>query len=145
MYTIIELAEAYNLNKMYQETLDFISCYYYKWAGEIPLEYIILDALFGMNKSEADFKWINKPIVLRRDNICDFAFEAFRNKRRFVTRRDIFTELEIHFYTLVTYEEFEFLIQADKRFKFKVEDEIKVKVKTKKELTQIYKALEATQ
>ncbi|MCH4887122.1 hypothetical protein EZV73_06050 [Acidaminobacter sp. JC074] len=90
-----------------------------------------------MNKSEHDFKWINKPIILRRDNICDYAFDELKDKRRYVSFRDIFTDLQINYYSLVSFEEFEFLIQADKRLKFRIEDEIKVKVKTKKELEKL--------
>lgn len=60
-------AIALNLNKKYEETLKLLEPLYRKnyesWFGINE----IMEALLGLNKTEKDFQWIKKPLILRLD------------------------------------------------------------------------------
>lgn len=76
--TDLQLQEKYavalNLNKKYAETLKLLEPLYrknYEFGFGIN---IIMEALLGLNKTEKDFNWVKKPIILKLDeetiNLC---------------------------------------------------------------------------
>lgn len=89
-------AIALNLNKKYEETLKLLEPLYKKHydCGFGINE--IMKALLGLNKTEKDFKWIKKPLILRLDDkTLDLIKEFLKGKRK------PFSISEIYQYLLV--------------------------------------------
>jgi len=87
-------AIALNLNKKYEETLKLLEPLYrenYKFGFGINE---IMEALLGLNKTEDDFNWIKKPIILKLDeetiNLC---VKFLKGKRKPRSISDIY----VHF------------------------------------------------
>lgn len=77
------LGEAYLLNNEFEKGLEFLTKLYYKEPDNGDVQYSILDALLGLNKTEDDFKWIEKPIVVRLDeDILDVCYNLLKRKRK---------------------------------------------------------------
>ena len=96
--TDLQLQEKYaialNLNKKYDETLKLLEPLYrknYKFSFGIGL---IMEALLGLNKTEDNFNWIKKPIILKLDeetiNLC---VKFLKGKRKPRSISDIY----VHF------------------------------------------------
>ena len=76
-------AEALNLNKKYKETLKFLTPLYKKYYDTGFGIHEILDALYGLGKTENEFDWIEKPTILKLDqNTFDICIEFLKNKRK---------------------------------------------------------------
>jgi hypothetical protein len=68
LYTQVRFAEILNINKKYEEALDFITPIYQKnYESGVGIHEII-DALYGLGKSENDFDWKIKLNVLKLDS-----------------------------------------------------------------------------
>ncbi len=94
LYAQQRYAEALNLNKRYNDTLDFIAPLY-KANYEIVFGvHEIIDALYGLGKTENDFNWINKPDILKLDsNLIKLCTDFLRPKRKSVSVTDIYCDL----------------------------------------------------
>jgi len=60
-----EYGEALILNKEYQKAIIFLTKLHEKEPQNINISHLILDALFGLEKSEHNFNWVKRPMVLR--------------------------------------------------------------------------------
>ena len=58
LYAQYNLGHAYILNGEYENAIDFMSDHHRKhpWIGDY--QYVILDALFALDKDEGDFNWV---------------------------------------------------------------------------------------
>lgn len=94
LYAQQRYAEALNLNKRYKDTLDFIEPLY-KTNYEVGFGvHEIVDALFGLGKTEDDYNWINKPDILKLDsNLINLCTELLKPKRKSVSVTDIYCDL----------------------------------------------------
>ena len=82
-YAQYELGEAYVLNKEYEKAIHFLSNHHRKHPDYWDYQHVILDALFALGKTEDDFKWTEKPIVLRMSHeIVDFCYDFLKPKRK---------------------------------------------------------------
>lgn len=85
------LGEAYILNEDYEQAFEFLSRLHIKYPDFIDVQYSILDILFKLGKDENDFKWIEKPRVIKlTEDILDCCYEFLRNKRKPRTISDIY-------------------------------------------------------
>ena len=94
LYAQAAYAEALNLNRKYKETIDFLNPLYlenYEFGFGITE---ILDALYGLGKTEDDFTWLEKPVVLKLDkNKLDLCEKFLKGKRKHVSFLRIYENL----------------------------------------------------
>lgn len=78
-----QLGEAYVLNNEFEKALKLLEKLYYKDPHDINVKHSILDALFGLDKTENDFNWIEKPMVLRLNlETIDICYNLLKPKRK---------------------------------------------------------------
>ena len=139
LYAQQRYAEALILNKKYKEALDLVSPLYQEnhESGFGISE--ILDALFGLGKTEKDFSWISKPSILRLDqNTLDLCIEYLKGKRKYVSVTNIYVKLIMHadYSTFNEKQLAEFLLKNSQTFDFTGNKEyywdIELKLKKKK-------------
>lgn len=139
LYAQQRFAEALNLNKKYRETLDFISPIYEKnYESGFGISEI-MDALFGLEKTEDDFNWITKPIILKLDdyslNLC---LATLKGRRKYISLTDIYMNIlmQADYLTFNAKELAEFLLQKPNLFDVKGDKnyffDIELKMKKKK-------------
>jgi hypothetical protein len=94
LYAQQRYAEALNLNKKYQDTINFITPLYEKnFESGFGIKEII-DALYGLGKTENNFKWIKRPTLLKLDSVTlDLCIKLLRPKRKLVSITDIYCDL----------------------------------------------------
>ncbi len=94
LYAQQRYAEALNLNKKYKDTLDFItSLYKDNYEVGFGIQEIV-DALYGLNKTEKDFDWINRPVILKLDSeTVQFSANLLKDRRRAVRITDLYGDL----------------------------------------------------
>jgi len=94
LYAQQRYAEALNLNKRYKDTLDFITPLYKdNYDVGFGIQEIV-DALYGLGKTEEDFNWINKSGILKlNSDTVQFCVDLLKNKRRAIRITDLYIEL----------------------------------------------------
>ena len=112
--------EALVLNKQYNEAIEFLTPLHNKYPDFSDVTGTIIDALYGLGKSEGDFNWKEKPEVLKLDDktkkIC---ISLLKNKRKPVSLSNIYCDLLIQSDRLSFNEEDLCLfLKNDKRFDF---------------------------
>jgi tetratricopeptide (TPR) repeat protein len=140
LYAQWRLGEAYILNGEYQKAIEILSNLHIKYPDFLDVQYSILDALFALNKTEKDFKWIERPTVILLDkDILDRCYDYLKNKRKPRTISDLysgfvmlqgyvrFSEKEI-FESLVT--DGRFIVDGDGEYTF--DTKVKVVLKEKR-------------
>ena len=134
-----QYAIALNYNKKYEETIKLLEPYYRK-APDIKFGVeLILEALYGLNKTENDFDWIKDPIILDLDkNTLKMCKEYLKGKRKSRSMNDIWMELYLKsdFLKFNKTELGEFLYNYPEIFEFSGSSsnfyDLKVKLKKKK-------------
>lgn len=117
IYEQLRLGEAYVLCKEYEKAIDFMRPIYEKYPDEIDIQHTILDALFGLRKSERDFEWRSFPKVLRLNKeISDYCYEYLKGKRKARELSDVYNELILEGYHVFTIEELLDFLAQDGRF-----------------------------
>lgn len=120
-----QLGEAYVFNNEFEKALKLLEKLYYKTPEDINVKHSILDALFGLDKTEKDFNWIEKPMVLRLNlEVIDICYKLLKPKRK---PTDIY-ELYIDFMGCgyLKFKENDLLEAILKDGRFIVEDEYKL-------------------
>ena len=74
--------EALVLNKEFNNALEFLKPIYEKEPDNMDLIHSILDALFGLGKTENDFDWVEKPVVLKLNDKTKNLCKDFLEKKR---------------------------------------------------------------
>lgn len=83
LYALQGYGEALVLNEKYKEAIEFLSPLYHKYYDLGFGVYEILDALYGLGKSEKDFEWIIQPKILKLDqNTLDLCVSYLKGKRK---------------------------------------------------------------
>ena len=131
-------AIALNLNKKYEETIEFLRPIYREnWDCRFGVAEII-DALYALGKTEDDFDWIKKPEILKlgQDTI-DFCREYLKNKRKPVSINDIQIEM-IPKFDYIAFKDsdlVDFLLERTDLFEFSgnKEDSVFIEVKLKRQ------------
>jgi tetratricopeptide (TPR) repeat protein len=83
LYSQYELGDTFVLNGEYEKAIEFMSEHHRKHPGNTDYQHVILDALFALGKTEDDFEWLEKPVVLRMSQeIVDTCYELLKRKRK---------------------------------------------------------------
>ncbi len=120
-----QLGEAYVFNNEFEKALKLLEKLYYKDPHDINVKHSILDALFGLNKTENDFNWIEKPMVLRLNlEVIDICYNLLKSKRKPKDIYELYIDLMVDRY--LTFQENDLLEAILKDDRFIVEDEYKL-------------------
>jgi len=138
LYAQQRFAEALILNKRFADALEFITPIYkdnYEVGFGIPE---IIEALYGLSRSENDFNWIVKPKVIKLDSdTLRHCVEFLRPKRKTSSVSDIYCDLIMQGdYTDFNEEQLgEFLLKNTDTFDIKSDSEyhwdMEIKIKRK--------------
>jgi len=114
-----QLGEDYVLNSEFEKALEILSKLHYKEPDNINVQYSILDALFGENKTEDDFIWIEKPKVVRLDEkVFDICYNLLKTKRK--PKEVGFLYVDLYSYGYLTFKESDLLEALIKDTRFSV-------------------------
>lgn len=96
LYAQQRYADALNLNKKYKEALDFITPLYLDNHDFGFGIHEIVDALYGLGKTEKDYNWINTPVILKLDfDTVQFCVDLLKTKKRAIRIIDLYGDLII--------------------------------------------------
>ncbi len=116
-YAQYELGDAYVLNGEYEEGIRFLSKHHRKHPDFWDYQHVILDALFALGKTEDDFKWTEKPLVLRMSHeIVDFCYDFLKPKRKPRSAGELYTELVFEGYLCFNEKDLLKALTQDERF-----------------------------
>ena len=94
VYSLWPLGEAYILNKEYEKAIEFLTHLHIKYPDNADIQYLILDALFSIDKSEKDFKWVLAPeVVSLNSDLLDHCYDLLKRKRKARELNDLYCEL----------------------------------------------------
>lgn len=127
LYAQQRYAEALILNKMYKEAIDFLNPLYQENHESGFGINEIIDALFGLGKTENDFAWIEKPTVLKLDKkTFDICVNFLKGKRKHISLLKVYEYLLFQADYLAFNEDklSGFLVKDNKTFDFKGDKKI---------------------
>ena len=111
------LGEAYVLNGHYQKAIDLMTECHRQCPDDVNFQYVILDALFALGKTEDDFPWVTVPTIIRLDMpLIDYYYEYLRPKRKPRSVADLYTDQYAHGYQAFSHEELMQALAHDDRF-----------------------------
>ena len=83
LYAQYYLGDAYVLNGEFEKAIEFMAEHHKKHPWNSDYQYVILHALFALGKTEDDFNWVERPVVLRMStDIVDTCYEFLKPKRK---------------------------------------------------------------
>lgn len=116
-YAQYYLGEAYVLNGEYEKTIEFLSKHHKHQPDNPDYHHVILDALYALGKTEDDFDWVEKPVILRMSTeIVDACYEFLRSRRKPRSVNELYTRFVMKGYLLFTDEELLKALLEDSRF-----------------------------
>ncbi len=117
MNAVLALAEAFILNKQYQDSIDMVTPYYMEDPKFIWYANAILDALFAMGKTPQDFPWKSEPLIFElTTDILDACHRYLKPKRRPRSVTDLYVFFMPDGYLHFTDEDLLQALMADERF-----------------------------
>jgi len=122
LQAILDLCEAYCLNKDYQKSLEKLSMIYSDNADVEAVKYQIIDSLRGLGRNYKDFNWIEQPTIFKLDEeTCVTCFDIVKGKRRGMSVMDL--ELALYYLGYVEFKADELVkfLSADSRFQVTIE------------------------
>jgi hypothetical protein len=138
LYAQQRLAEILNINKQYKKTLDLITPIYQKNYKSGFGIHEIIDALYGLGKSENDFNWITKLNILKLDSeTMELCVDFLKPQRKARNVLEIYGELIMNADYCAFNEErlADFLVNHPEKFEIKKDSEyfwdIELKIKRK--------------
>ena len=116
-YAKYYLGEAYVLNGEYEKAIEFLSEHHKHQPDNPDYHHVILDALYALGKTEDDFDWLQRPVILRMTaEIVDACYEFLRSKRKPRSVNELFTRFVMEGYLLFTEEDLLIALLEDNRF-----------------------------
>lgn len=112
--------EALVLNQEFKLALEFLTPIYKREPEHMDVIHSILDALYGLGKTEKDFDWIEKPVVLKlNDETKNLCKDFLKNKRKPIPFTSLYEHLIFQSYYL-TFKENDLYVylKTDGLFKF---------------------------
>jgi len=111
------LAEAYLLNGDYEKAIEFASQINQERPEITAFRDKILDVLFALGKTEDDFEWTERPIVVRLSpDITNACYDYLHFKRKPRDLHELHWELSKRGYLAFTEQELLEYLQDDSRF-----------------------------
>jgi len=118
LYAQYYLGDAYVLNGEYKKAIEFMTEHHKKYPWNPDYQYVILDSLFAMGKTENDFHWIEKPEILRMaTDIVDTCHEFLKRKRKPRSIMELYTQFVTEGYLLFSEKDLLKALLNDGRFK----------------------------
>jgi tetratricopeptide (TPR) repeat protein len=116
-YAQYYLGEAYVLNGEYETAIEFLSEHHRRHPDNLDFQHVILDALFALGKTDDDFGWVQKPVVLRMSSdILEACYEFLKSKRKPRSVSEIHGRFLLEGYLLFTEEDLLKALSEDGRF-----------------------------
>src|SRR5437870_4273004 len=116
-YAKYYLGEAYVLNGEYEKAIEFLSEHHKHQPDNPDYHCVILDALYALGKTEDDFDWLEKPVILRMSaEILDACYEFLRSKRKPRSVNELYTRFVMKGYLLFIEEDLLKALSEDGRF-----------------------------
>ena len=116
-YAQHSLGEAYVLNGDYEKAIEFLSEHHKRHPENPDYHHVILDALYALGKTEDDFDWMERPVILRMSaEIMDTCYEFLRSKRKPRSVSELYTPFVMEGYLLFTEEDLLKALSEDSRF-----------------------------
>ena len=117
LYAAERLLQAFVLNGDFNAAIDFGATLERDHPGLGMISHHILDALFAIGRTEADFEWAEPPNIVRLGrSLADDCYEFLWPKRNPRTLDDFHAELWLHDYIAFSDEELLQYLQQDERF-----------------------------
>ena len=116
-YAQYYLGEAYVLNGEYAKAIEFLSEHHRTHPDNLDFQHVILDALFALGKTDDDFDWVLRPVILRMSSdILEACYEFLKSKRKPRAVSEIHGRFLLEGYVLFTEEDLLNALSADDRF-----------------------------
>ena len=116
-YAQYYLGEAYVLNGEYEKAIEFLSEHHKHQPDNPDYHHVILDALYALGKTEDDFDWVQRPVILRMSaEIVDATYEFLRSKRKPRSVNELYTRFVMEGYLLFTEEDMLKALSEESRF-----------------------------
>jgi len=112
--------EALIFNQEFKQALEFLTPIYKREPNHPDVIHSILDALYGLAKTENDFDWVEKPLILKlNDETKILCIDFLKKKRKLIPFLSLYEYLIIDFDYLKFQEKdlFEYL-KTDVLFEF---------------------------
>jgi len=120
LYSQWSYGESLVFNQEFERALEFLTPIYLKEPDSIDVIHSILDALYGLGKTETDFVWIEKPVVLKlNDETKNLCKNFLKNKRKPIPFISLYEYLIFQSYYLIFKEKDLYVyLKTDGLFKF---------------------------
>jgi len=116
-YAQYYLGEAYVLNGEYEKAIEFLSEHHRRHPDNLDFQYVILDALFALGKTDDDFDWVQRPVILRMSSdILEACYEFLKSKRKPRSVSEIHGRFLLKGYLLFSEEDLLKALSEDGRF-----------------------------
>ena len=94
LYSQWRYGEALVLNQKFKQALDFLIPVYKREPDYPDVIHSILDALYGLGKTENDFEWVEKPLAFKlNDEIKNLCKNILENKRKSISFLSLYEHL----------------------------------------------------
>jgi hypothetical protein len=105
------------LNGQYDKAIEVMGAYHRDFPENEDFQYVILDALFALGKTENDFPWVEAPTLIRLDaSLMDYVYEYLRPKRKPRSVHELHTNQYLRGYVTFSPEELFQALAHDDRF-----------------------------
>lgn len=82
-YAQYYLGEAYMYTKQYIKGLHYLTSIHREQPERMDIQYLILDILFAIGKTEKDYDWLEEPHILKlSEDILKDCFDYLQGKKR---------------------------------------------------------------
>ena len=118
LYAQYYLGRAYVLNGEHKKAIKFMAEHHKKHPWNSDYQHVILDSLFALGKTEDDFNWIKRPVILRMStDIIDTCYEFLKRKRKPRSIMELYTLFVTDGYLLFSEKDLLKALLNDERFK----------------------------
>ena len=105
------------MNGEYEKAIEFMSKHHRKHPWNTDYQYVILNALFALGKTEDHFDWSERPVILRMSaDIVEACYEFLKPKRKPRSITKTYLRFVPKGYLLFTEEDLLNALLADERF-----------------------------
>ena len=117
MHGVVDLCEAYCLNKEYLKALKILEKIYREGFDDFAVQCMILETIWSLGKDEKEFGWYKAPKIFNLDEeVSNHCFEFLKGKRKAVPIYDLYLSFYGAGYTKFDEVQLYELLANDSRF-----------------------------